>query len=88
MAGSVIRVGPPSQPLSFHVEEVDEGASWAMVSVTMESDPPVTRAGEGTTKVDATWDAIEGLVPHLATDPRFLKEVKKQLSTLFLPSYG
>lgn len=86
---SSFRTGPASNPLCFKVGEIDEGASWAMVRVTLIGDPPVSKLGEGSTKINATWDALEGIVPALITDPSssFYVEVEKQLATLFVPSY-
>ena len=88
MRVSTFSVGPASGRLLFQVAEIDEGASWAMVRVTMIGDPPVSRLGDGKTKIDAAWDALEGIVPALITDQasRFYREVKKQLATLFIPS--
>ena len=88
MGISTFRAGPPSQQLCFQVREIEERASWALVKVTMLGELPASKIGMGSTKRDATWDALEGIVPALVTDPNssFYKEVKRQLETLFLPS--
>lgn len=86
MGISTFWAGPPASRLYFRVEEIDEGASWVAVKVTMLGESLASKFGTGQTRCDAVWDALEGIVPTLVTDPdsSFYEEVEKQLTTLFL----
>lgn len=78
MYGYYFRVGQPANPYIFRVKECDEGAGWVAVEVVVQGAADGSKQGVGDDMEAAVLDAIEGLLPTQASDPKFIEEVREQ----------